>query len=135
MSSTDQGDVTYPVVVILVDGVKCRALLDTVAGSSYISAGLTSVLRKKPIIKEAKHIKKMMNSTTKNIEVFKVQIENFHGDISIEAELYKVELRRLLKLPNPHYVDLIKRNHHLRGITMDDNDQKKELPVHVILGA
>ena len=47
----------------------------------------------------------------------------------------KVERRELLKLPNPHYADLIKRHHHLRGITMDDNDQKKELPVHVTLGA
>ena len=135
MSSTDQGDVTHPVVVILVDGVKCRALLDTGAGSSYVSAGLMNVLKKKPIRKETKHIEMMMNSTTKNIEVFKVQIENVHRDVSFETELCKVERRELLKLPNPHYADLINRYHHLRGITMDDNDQKKELPVHVILGA
>ena len=77
----------------------------------------------------------MMNSTTKNIEVVEVQIENVHRDVSIEAELCKVERRELLKLPNPHYADLIKRHHHFRGIKMDDNDKKKELPVHVILGA
>ena len=64
-----------------------------------------------------------------------MQIENVHRDVKFEAELCKVERRLLLKLPNPHYVDLIKRYHHLRGITMDDSDQKKELPVHVILGA
>ena len=135
MSSTDQGDVTHPVVVILVDGVKCRALLDTGAGNSYVSADLMSVLRKKPIRKETKHIEMMMNSTTKNIEVFKLQIENVHRDVSIETQLCKVERRELLKLPNPHYVDLIKRHHRHGGITMDDNDQKKELPIHVILGA
>ena len=77
----------------------------------------------------------MMNSTTKNIEVFKVQIENVHRDVSFETKLCKVEQRELLKVPNPHYADLIKSHHHLRKITMDDNDQKKELPVHVILGA
>ena len=80
MSSTDQGDVTHLLVVILVDGVKCRALLDTGAGSSYVSAGLMNVLRKKPTRKETKHIEMMMNSTTKDTEVFKVQIENVHRD-------------------------------------------------------
>ena len=79
MSSTDQGDVTHSVVVILVDGVKCRALLDTGAGSSYVSAGLMNILRKKTIRKETKHIE--MISTTKYIEVFKVQIENVHRNV------------------------------------------------------
>ena len=77
----------------------------------------------------------MMNSTTENKEVLKVQIENVHRDVSFETKFCKVEQRELLKLLNPHYADLIKTCHHLRGITMDDNDQKKELPVHVILGA
>ena len=77
----------------------------------------------------------MMNSTTKNIDVFKVQIESVYREVSFEVELCKVERRELLKLPNPYYADLIKRYHHLKGITIDDNDQKKELPIHVVLGA
>ena len=129
MSSTDQEDVTRPVVVILVDGIKCRALLDAGAGSSYVSAGLMNILRKKPTRKETKHIEMMMNSTTKNIKIFEVQIEIVHRDVPFETELYKVERRDLLKLPNPHYADLIKRHHHLRGITMDDNDQKNLLSI------
>ena len=64
-----------------------------------------------------------------------MQIENVYRDVSFEAELCKVERRKLLKLSNPHYADLIKRYHHLRGIKMDDNDQKKELPVLFILRA
>ena len=135
MSSADRGDVTHPVVVLLVDGVKCRTLLDIGAGSSYISACLMKVLKKKSIRTDTNHIEMMMNSTAKNIEVFKVQIENIHRDVSFKAELCKVERRELLKLPNPHFVDLIKRYYHLRGITMDDHDQKEELPAHVILGA
>ena len=51
------------------------------------------------------------------------------------AELCKVERKELPKLPNPHYADLIKRYRHLRGLILGDNDQKKELPVRVILGA
>ena len=128
MSSTDQGDVSHSVVVLLVDGVKCRALLDTGAVSSHVSAGLMNVLKKKTNQKR----NQAHRTTAKNIEVFNVQIENVHRDISFEAEFCKVERRELLKLPNPHYVDLIKRHHHLRGITMDRNDQKEELPVHVI---
>ena len=77
----------------------------------------------------------MMNSTTKDIEVFKVQIENVHRDVAYETELCKAERRELLKLPNPHHADLIQRQHHLRGITIDDYNKKKELQVHVILGA
>ena len=75
MSSTDQGDVTHPVVVLLVDGVICTALLDTGAGSSYESAGLMNILKKKSIRKVTKYIEMMMNSTTKNIEAFKGQWE------------------------------------------------------------
>ena len=67
MSSTDQGDVTHLVVVVLVDEVKCRSLLDTGAGSSNDSAGLMNFLRKKPIRKKNKHLEMMMNSTTNKI--------------------------------------------------------------------
>ena len=35
-----EGSVIYPVVAVVVDGIKCRALLDTGAGSSYASAAL-----------------------------------------------------------------------------------------------
>ena len=112
-SSTGQGDVTHPVVVILVNGIKCRALLDTGARNSYVSAGLMNVLMKTPIRKEIKHIEMMMYSTTENKEVLKVQIENVHRDVSFETKFCKVEGRELLKLLNPHYADLIKRCHHL----------------------
>ena len=43
-----EGSVIYPVVVV--DGIKCRALLDTGAGSShmYMSAALVKRLNKLP---------------------------------------------------------------------------------------
>ena len=37
-----EGSVIYPVVVV--DGIKCRALLDTSAGSSYVTAALVERL-------------------------------------------------------------------------------------------
>ena len=41
--------VVYPVVVVNLDGIKCRALLDTGAGGSYISSSLANRLKKNPL--------------------------------------------------------------------------------------
>ena len=47
--TTRKQDVIYPVVVILVDGIKCRAPLDTGAGRSYVPSELARRLEKKPL--------------------------------------------------------------------------------------
>ena len=60
--TTNTIHVTYPVVVIEVDGVKCAALIDTRAGSSYVSSKLISRLNKKTICKEGNHIEILMHS-------------------------------------------------------------------------
>ena len=44
--TTREQDVIYRVVIILVDGIKCRALLNTEAESSYISLELAGRLEK-----------------------------------------------------------------------------------------
>ena len=44
MSSVEADKVVYPVVVIKVDGIECRALLDTGSSSSYASAKLLDKL-------------------------------------------------------------------------------------------
>ena len=49
--------------------------------------------------------------------------------------LNEVDKSVLLTVPNPRYEELLKRYRHLEGVVMDDNDEKSELPVHVILGA
>ena len=48
-SSAGNSIVTYPVVIVKVNGVKCRALLDTGAGNSYASSGLIDLINSKPI--------------------------------------------------------------------------------------
>ena len=49
--ATGEQSVIYPVVVVKADGIQCRALLDTGAGSSYISGVLASHIGKRPIQK------------------------------------------------------------------------------------
>ena len=135
MLATGGGQVVYLVVVVDVDGIRCRALLDTGAGSSYASAALISKLNRKPDRREYKTIEMMMTSTSQKIEMYKVQVSNIKGVFSIPTTLSKVDKGTLLTIPNPRYVDTIAKYQHLKSVEIDDTDIKPELPIHVILGA
>ena len=56
MLVTTETNVTYPVVIIEVNGVKGRAILDTGSGSSYISESFIDLLKVNPVRKEYKTI-------------------------------------------------------------------------------
>ena len=133
--TTGEHNVVYPVVIMKVEGVTCRALLDTGAGSSYISNRLVEVIKKKPFKEESRQIDMMLTSVTKRIEVYNVEIKNLKGTYSLRINLNKVDRRELLKVPNPNYERLIAEYSHLKGVHMDERDQKEDLPIHVIIGA
>ena len=113
MLATGGGQVVYPVVVVDVDGIRCRPLLDTGAGSSYASAALISKLNRKPDRREYKTIEMMMTCTSRKIEMYKVQVSNIKGVFSLPTNLRKVDKGTLLTIPNPRYVDTIARYKHL----------------------
>ena len=46
----------------------------------------------------------------------------------------KVEKNVPLTIPIPKYQEMLKSHQHLSGITMDDQDEKAGLPIHVIIG-
>ena len=91
-------------------------------------------MRKPPVRNETKRIEMMMSSTTRNIEIYKATIESLSRTFTMEVELSKVERKTLLTLENPHYSRLTEKYQHLKGVVMEDNDQKAELAIHVILG-
>ena len=62
--------VCHPVVIIKVNGVKCRALLDTGATGSYISAFLVNLLKVKPSRTLTRGIKTIMGLVTKRVETY-----------------------------------------------------------------
>ena len=127
--------VIYPVVVVEVNGIRCRALLDTGAGSSYASAALLDRIKTRPVRKEVRRIKMMMQTTRQVIEVHdQVNVMSISGKFNLKAEVTKVNRGVLLNLDNPKYPDLIKQYDHLDGMNMNDTDTKQELPVHLILG-
>ena len=133
--ATGEGAVIYPVVVVVVDGIKCRALLDTGAGSSYASAALIKRLGKQPSRMEHKRIDMMMCSTNQKIYQYDVKISSVVGDFNMAASVSKVDRSALLTIPNPRYADKIHQYPHLQGVFMNDEDEKPELPIHLILGA
>ena len=81
MMVATEGSVIYPVVVVKVNNILCRALLDTSAGSSYVSLAVLGKFNLRPIRRETKPIEMMMHSTTRKIDMFEIEIndvsENF----------------------------------------------------------
>ena len=67
--ATGKSSVTYPVFVVEVCGIRCRALLDTGAGNSYASAALPGRIGKQPVRKEFRRIETLVLTTDKEIEI------------------------------------------------------------------
>ena len=64
------GDGVFPVVVVKINGLKCRALIDSGAGSPYVSAKLIETLKIKPSKTNRQRIDMLMNSKTAQIGNF-----------------------------------------------------------------
>ena len=94
--------VTYPVVLIETEGVKCHALIDTGVGTSYASNTLIDHINKKPIQTETKKIKTLMSTNTRKIKIYSVKIQDVDCKFSFEIELNRLEKKVLLELPNPN---------------------------------
>ena len=77
----------------------------------------------------------MMGVMTKPVELFNVKISSLKRDFTINTEVTKVHKRELLSLENPRYKQCLDKYEHLKGVEMDDLDNKNILPVNLILGA
>ena len=71
-----EGSRTYAAVIVKVNNIICRALLDTDTLSSYVSLTLLEKVNTKPFRKENKCIEMMMYSTVRKIDVFEFEIED-----------------------------------------------------------
>ena len=131
----DNGAVVHPVVVVRIDGYKFRALLDSGASHSYISSTGIDLIKAKPHSTGLRQIAMLTGTTTRTMQTFNVLIESVSSDFQLEVNVTKVEKRELIILGNPGYPKLLEGHSHLRGVVMDDVDEKDNLPVHIILGA
>ena len=124
-----------PIIPIKVEGIICRMLIDTGAGSSYASGKLIDLLKKKLCEIKTKRVDMLMSSQVTKLEVYDTLIESLDGSFSMSVKLTKVHKGELLTVDNPEYQQLIDNYSHLKGIKLDDFDTKKQLPVHVVLGS
>jgi hypothetical protein len=64
-----------------------------------------------------------------------MKFDSLDGSFSLPVRATKVNKSELLLIDNPKYPKLINQHPHLTGVTMNDDDVKDTLPVHVILGS
>ena len=85
------------------NGITCRALIDSGAGSSYISAKLAAMLNVKPVETRTSKIDMLLTSKTTRLEIYEATVESKVGDYAMDVKLIKVEKGELLTVDNPHY--------------------------------
>ena len=135
LTAAKRGDGIFPVVNVKVNGIECRALIDTGAGSSYASAKLIDLLKIKPIDVKVKQVDMLLGTSVSRLETYKSCVESVYGDFKMDVNLVKVNKGELLTLDNPSYDSVIAKYPHLKGVKLRDRDTKPRLPVHIILGA
>ena len=102
-------------MVAKVNGVQVQIMLDSGAGSSYISANLLTKLKIKPCQTERRVIQQMYGTVDKQVEIYKVRVEsNAIEDFGMELESINAEKPALTYLPNPKIPDLKQRKHRIR---------------------
>ena len=126
-------EVVYSMVVVNVDGIKCMALLNIGTGSSYISSSLANQLKRNPSRKDYKHIETMLYTTTTKREVYEVEVSNPKGNFKITVDANKVSKQSHYQI-HACCKDMIQEYSHLKGVHMDDTDDKGNLFVLMILG-
>ena len=134
-NSVGNTSVIQPVVVVKIGGFKFRALLDSGASHSYASSPAIELMKVRLKSTGLRQIAMLTGITTRTMQVFDVVISSVSGDFKLDVDITKVNKRELLVLENPCYGQIIEANPHLEGVRMDDDDTKKMLPVHMILGA
>ncbi|XP_020909539.1 uncharacterized protein LOC110247453 [Exaiptasia diaphana] len=136
MTATHIGDnVCHPVVIVKVNGVMCRALLDTGSTSSYISSFLLNLLNVKPAETLTRRLKTIVGFFTRRVETYNVEISDTSGECVLPVSVTKADCKELLSLDNPNYPGILKKYSYLKGVQMEDTATKEKLPVHVILVA
>lgn len=98
-----------PIVVVKVNGITCRALIDTGAGSSYVSAKMINILKLKPYQTTTKNIDMLMSTKQMKVQKFKAKLSAIGSDYELDVDLTKVDRHELLSVDNPRYEELQRR--------------------------
>ena len=118
-SQIGQASVIHPVVVVKVNGLKFRALLDSGASHSYVSSKFVSLVKPEQKTSSVRQIAMLIGVTTKKLKTYDVDIHSVNGAFSLHATVTEIAKPELLTLDNPHYDEVIGQHSHLQGVSMD----------------
>ena len=135
LAATVSGQVIHPMVLVDVDGIRCRAILDTGANTSCASSSLICALGKKMLRKEAREIEMMLETKKTVLQIYGAEQKSIDGDFSVKTELTRLDKPVVTKVPNPDAVGVLSTYHHLKGVQIADVSKKEQLPKHLVLGA
>ena len=133
LSASVTGEGLFPVVLVKVNGITVRALIDSGAGSSYASAKLIDTLNLKPCEVKTKRVDMLMGSCVERFETYETVMTSTDDKYQMDVRLTKVHKDKLLAIDNPNYDAIIARYSHLSDVKISDDDKKASLPVHVVL--
>ena len=133
LSASVTGEGLFPVVLVKVNGITVRALIDSGAGSSYASAKLIDMLHLKPCEVKTKRVDMLMGSCVERFETYETVMTSIDNKHQMDVKLTKVHKDKLLAIDNPNYEAIIARYAHLSDVKISDDDKKASLPVHVML--
>ena len=83
-------------IIIGIEGIKCRALIDTGPRVSYVSLNIDRI-NKKPIRKQYKRIETIMGSSIKSIPIYPVEIQDSDHAFKFQTETNNLEKNVLLE--------------------------------------
>ena len=103
LTANGTGEGLLPIIVVDVNGVLCRALVDSGAGSSYASSTILDAVHAKPFKTEFQSIEMMLTSKRVMLHKYKANIASVDKKFELEVELTGVDKPTLLEINNPHY--------------------------------
>ena len=77
----------------------------------------------------------MLGSTTMKIKIYSENVQSIDSEFSMNVDLSKLHKAELMNIDNPRYEEILSKYSHLKGVNINDNDPKPQLPIHVVLGA
>ena len=126
----------HPMAIVTVCTYEVRLMIDSGAGSSYISTTMIRILNLKPARTETRIIEQMYGCVTRKVEIYTITLfSKEDSDFSMTIECVNAEKDVLTYLPNPKIKKLKKRYPHLQGLHFaDEKDTRDQLPIHILLG-
>ena len=114
-NQASEGVLPIKIVIIRINGIKCRALIDSGSGSSYISAKLIDMLKVKPDSTQTRQVEVLMSSKTVRMDIY------------LPVNFIKVNKAELL------YADLVRDNARLSDVKVADSDKRLSFQYMIFL--